>query len=106
MTGPSPVGRGKPGSKIHALSEHGGLPLSVAVSAANTNDSSALKPLVMAIPAIRSRRGPRRRKPNKLHADKAYDHTDLRDWVRGQNIRVRIATRASSTARSSASTAG
>lgn len=91
MTGPSPVDRGKPGSKIHVLSERAGLPLSVAVSAANTNDSFALKPLVMAIPAIRSRRGPRRRKPDKLHADKAYDQADLRQWVRDQGIRVRIA---------------
>jgi transposase len=91
MTGPSPVDRGKPGSKIHVLSERTGLPLSVAVSAANTNDSFALKPLVMAIPAIKSRRGPRRRRPDKLHADKAYDQADLRNWVRNQGIRVRIA---------------
>jgi transposase len=91
MTGPSPVDRGKPGSKIHALSDHAGLPLSVAISAANTHDSCALKPLVMAIPAIKSRRGPRRRKPGKLHADKAYDHPGLRSWVAHQGIRVRIA---------------
>jgi transposase len=67
------------------------LPLSVAVSAANTNDAAALKPLVRAIPAIKSRRGPRRRKPGKLHADKAYDHLDLRKWVRARGIAVRIA---------------
>jgi transposase len=91
MTGPNPVDRGKTGSKIHVLSDRAGLPLSVAVSAANTNDSFALKPLVMAIPAIKSRRGPRRRKPGKLHADKAYDHTDLRNWVRDLGIKVRIA---------------
>lgn len=63
----------------------------MAVSAANTNDVDALKPLVRAIPAIRSRRGPRRRKPAKLHADKAYDHTDLRKWIRDRGIIVRIA---------------
>ncbi|CRK57679.1 Mobile element protein [Alloactinosynnema sp. L-07] len=63
----------------------------MAVSAANTNDAAALKPLVMAIPAIKSRRGPRRRKPDKLHADKAYDIKDLRTWVRDQGIAVRIA---------------
>jgi transposase len=85
------VDRGKSGSKIHVLADRGGLPLSVAVSAANTNDSFALKPLVMAIPAIKSRRGPRRRKPGKLHADKAYDHAELRRWVRDQGIKVRIA---------------
>lgn len=91
LTGPNPVDRGKLGSKIHALSERGGLPLSVAVSAANTHDSAALTPLVMAIPVIRSRRGPRRRKPDKLHADKAYDIAALRAWLRQRNIGVRIA---------------
>ena len=91
MTGPNPVDRGKTGSKIHVLSDRAGLPLSVAVSAANTNDAAALKPLVRAIPPIKSRRGPRRRKPAKLHADKAYDQADLRTWVRDQGIAVRIA---------------
>jgi transposase len=85
------VDRGKPGSKIHVLSVRAGLPLSVAVSAANTNDAAALKPLVRAIPAIKSRRGPRRRRPAKLHADKAYDHAALRKWLRDRGIVVRIA---------------
>lgn len=91
MTGPNPVDRGKTGSKIHVLSDGAGRLLSVAVSAANTNDAAALKPLVLAIPAIRSRRGPRRRKPDKLHADKAYDQADLRTWLRDRGIAVRIA---------------
>ncbi len=50
------------------LTDAAGLPLAVAVSAANTHDSLALIPLVQAIPAVRSRRGPRRRRPAKLHA--------------------------------------
>jgi transposase len=91
MTGPSPVDRGKSGSKIHVLSDRAGIPMSVGVSAANTNDAQALKALVKAIPAVRSRRGPRRRKPAKLHADKAYDTADLRQWVRHRGIGVRIA---------------
>jgi transposase len=91
MTGPSPVDRGKPGSKIHVLSDRTGIPLSVALSAANANDAFALQPLVRAVPAIRSRRGPRRRKPAKLLADKAYDQADLRAWVRSRGIAVRIA---------------
>jgi Transposase DDE domain len=65
--------------------------LSVAVSAANTNDADALTPLVRAIPTIKSRRGPRRRTPATLHADKAYDHANLRRWVRDRGITVRIA---------------
>lgn len=83
--------RGKPGSKIHVLSDRRGLPLAVAVSAANTNDNQALKPLIRAVPAVRSPRGPRRRKPAKLHADKAYDSAELREWLRERGIIPRIA---------------
>ncbi|QOC94036.1 transposase [Micromonospora craniellae] len=93
MTGPSPVDRGRPGSKIHALSERGGLPLSVGVSAANTHDSRCLESLIQAIPAVRSRRGPRRRRPDKLHADKGYDYPHLRRMLRQRGIRPRIARR-------------
>lgn len=57
MTGPNPVDRGRTGSKIHILSDRAGVPLSVAVSAANTHDAAVFTPLVMAIPAVRSRRG-------------------------------------------------
>jgi transposase len=106
MTGPNPVGRGKSGSKIHVLFDRAGIPLSVAVSAANTNDSYALKSLVMAVPAIRSRRGPRRRKPAKLHADKAYDQADLRRWVRARASSYVSPAKASNPARNSANTTG
>ncbi|MET9031209.1 transposase [Nocardia sp. NPDC004168] len=74
LTGPNPVDRGKPGSKIHVLSDRAAIVLSVGVSSANTNDAEALRPLVEAIPAIRSRRAPRRRKPGNLHADKGIRH--------------------------------
>jgi hypothetical protein len=33
---------------------------------------------VRAIPAIPSHRGPRRRRPAKLHADRGYDYPHLR----------------------------
>lgn len=75
------------------LTDATGLPLAVAVSAANTNDQLALKPLVRAIPAIRARRGPRRRRPDRLHADKGYDVPELRTWLRDRGINPRIARR-------------
>lgn len=59
-TGPSPVDRGKPGSKMHMLTDRDGIPLAVAVSAANVHDSQALKPLVKPSRRCESRRGPRR----------------------------------------------
>jgi hypothetical protein len=73
------------------LSEAQGIPLAVAVSAANTHDINALKPLVCGIPAVRSRRGPRRRRPGKLRADKAYFSAEQLAWLRGRNIIPRIA---------------
>ena len=56
------------------ITERTGLPLSIGISGANLHDSQALEPLVRGIPPIRSRRGPRRRRPAKLHADKGYDY--------------------------------
>nr|WP_217999454.1 IS5 family transposase [Rhodococcus wratislaviensis] len=93
LTGPSPVDRGKKGSKIHVPSEANGIPLVVDVSAANTHDSTLLQPMVSAIPAVKSRRGPRRRKPGKLRADKGYDYDKHRQWLREEGIVPRIARR-------------
>ncbi|KOV67110.1 transposase [Streptomyces sp. NRRL WC-3618] len=73
--------------------ERTGLPLSAGISGANLHDSQALIPLVKGIPPIRSRRGRRRRRPGKLHADKGYDYDHLRRWLRGRGIRHRIARR-------------
>ncbi|MCT9011859.1 IS5 family transposase [Streptomyces rhizosphaerihabitans] len=91
LTGPNPTDRGKPGSKIHLVTDRNGLPLSLGISGANMHDSLGLQPLVRGIPPIRSRRGPRRRRPAKLHADKGYDYAHLRRWLRGRGIRHRIA---------------
>lgn len=91
LTGPNPVDRGKYGSKIHLIIERTGLPLSVGISGANVHDSQALIPLAKSIPPIRSRRGPRRRKPGKLHAAKGYDYRHLRRWLSGRGILHRIA---------------
>jgi transposase len=62
-------------------------------AAANTHDSQALRRLVMGIPAIRSRGGPRRRRPDKLRADKGYDFDSHRAWLRSRGITPRIARR-------------
>jgi transposase len=87
------VDRGKFGSKIHLITERTGLPLSVGISGANMHDSQGLEPLVRGIPPIRSRRGPRRRKPGKLHGDKGYDYRHLRQWLHARGITHRLARR-------------
>jgi len=76
---------------MHMLCDRAGIPLYVAVSDANVHDSRALKALVKAIPAVRLWRGPRRCRPGKLHADKAYDQPELRLWIRRRGMAVRIA---------------
>ncbi|MBD3580521.1 IS5 family transposase [Streptomyces sp. KD18] len=91
LTGPNPTDRGKPGSKIHLITDRNGVPLWLGISGANMHDSLGLQPLVRGIPPIRSRRGPRRRRPAKLHADKGYDYDHLGKWLRERRIRHRIA---------------
>ncbi len=90
-TGPSPVDRGKPGSKPHLLSDRSGLPLVVGASSGNTADSEGLKPMATELHMRHDPGQGRPIKPGKLHADKAYDRDDLRRWLRGKRIAVRIA---------------
>jgi transposase len=63
----------------------------VLISAANVNDGHLLLPLLDSVAPIRSPRGAPRRRPGKLHADKAYDQRFLRREVARQGIKVRIA---------------
>jgi transposase len=63
----------------------------VLVSAANTPDAQLLLPLVDSVAPVRSRRGRPRRRPDKLHADKAYDQRALRAEILARGIKVRIA---------------
>jgi transposase len=68
----------------------------VRLSAANAHDATQLLPLLDAIPAIigpRGRPGRPRKRPTKLHADKAYDSSALRRAVRARSITPRIARR-------------
>jgi transposase len=65
----------------------------VVLSAANANDSTMLEAVLDDIPAIRMPTGRRRRRPGKVHADKAYDHRRCRAYLRRRGIRPRIARR-------------
>ena len=61
------------------------------LSGANRHDSLFLLPLLDAVPSVASRRGPRRRRPAKLHADKAYDQRSLRKALQARGVACRIA---------------
>ena len=49
------------------------------------------EPLVDAIEPIQQPRGPRRCRPGKLHADKAYEAKHCRAYLRRRGIQCRIA---------------
>jgi hypothetical protein len=69
----------------------GGLPLSLLVTGANTNDSLVFEALLGDIPPVRTPAGQRRRRPEKVHADKAYDHRRCRAYLTRRGIKGRIA---------------
>jgi len=74
--------------------DRSGIPLSVIHSAANVHDSKALEQAVDAISPIRKpHRGRPRKRPVKLHADKAYDFPRCRRALRKRGITPRIARR-------------
>lgn len=90
-TGRNPTDRGKLGCKHHVLVDQRGLPLVARISGAQVHDSRMLIPLVEAIPAIKGLLGRPRKRPGKLHADRAYASRAHRAWLRRQGIGARIA---------------
>jgi transposase len=93
-TGPNPTDRGKPGAHHHILTERGGAPLVIFSTAANANEGTVLARLVDAVPPLKQppgRPGRPRRRPDKLHADKAYASKKNRTLLRQRGITPRIA---------------
>lgn len=75
------------------ISDAQGVPLVVWTTPANVYDSQGLLPLVRAIPAVRSRRGPRRRRPRELLGDRAYGSRALAQALREMRITPRLSPR-------------
>ncbi|MFH8775749.1 MULTISPECIES: IS5 family transposase [unclassified Streptomyces] len=92
-TGPSPVDRARTGSKHHLITEAHGIPLAASLTGGNRNDVTQLMPLIEAIPPVRGRRGRPRRRPDRLYADRGYDHDKYRKQVRAVGITPAIARR-------------
>ena len=63
------------------------------VTGANRHDSVVFEELVDAIPRVAGKRGRPRSRPDKLHADKAYDFARCRQHLRQRGIQSRIARR-------------
>jgi transposase len=85
LTGPSPVDRARRGSKHHLHCDGTGIPLAIALTGANRNDVTQLLPLVDSVGPVRGKVGRPRKRPERLLADRGYDHHKYRRelWERG-----------------------
>ena len=92
-TGPSPVDRARNGSKHHLLVDATGIPLAWTLTGGNRNDITQLIPLVDRVPPVRGRVGRPRRRPDRVTADRAYDHKPQRRELRKRGISAEIARR-------------
>jgi transposase len=91
-TGANPTDKGKKGTKRHVVSDRKGIPLSVIITAANVHDSMVFEELIDAVEPIKGPgRGRPRKRPEKLHADKAYDDKKCKGALRRRGIKSRIA---------------
>jgi transposase len=73
------------------IGDRHGIPLATRLTGANRHDSMVFEALIDAVPAIRQPSGRRRKRPAKLHADKAHDIPRCRQFLHRRHIRVRIA---------------
>lgn len=81
------LGRSKGGfgTKLHLLSDGGGLPLSVALLPGQAHESTQFEAVVDSV-HIRRRHGRRRRRPRRLGGDRAYHAQRIRQWLRRHRI--------------------
>ena len=73
--------------------ERAGLPLAALLTGANRHDSVVFAELLDAVPPTKTPAGRRRKRPDKVHADKGYDYPRCRRALSQRHIRVRIARR-------------
>ncbi|GGY53995.1 hypothetical protein GCM10010342_46900 [Streptomyces anulatus] len=76
--GPSPVDRGRLGSKHHVIVGSQGIPLAVSLTGGNRHDVTQLITLLDPIPRIGGLRGRPRNRPKRMFADRGYDFDKYR----------------------------
>jgi transposase len=92
-TGPSPVDRARNGSKHHLLVDASGIPLAWTLTGGNRNDITQLVLLVDRVPPVAGKPGRPRRRPERITADRAYDHKPQRRQLRRRRVKAEIARR-------------
>jgi len=92
-TGPNPTDRGKSGSKHHLMTDAHGIPLAATVTAANVPDVTQVFHVLVAMPNVGGKPGPKRQLPERLQGDRGYDSEPVRQLLRWLGITPVLARR-------------
>jgi transposase len=92
-TGPSPVDRGKPGTKHTLMVNKSGVPLAIRTAGANASDKTQILPLILDFPQVKGTPGRPKELPDEAYADRGYDSEPLREFLRWLGIAPHIAKR-------------
>ena len=93
LTGPSPVDRGRKGTKHTLLVDRHGVPLAIRTAGANASDPTQIIPLVLDFPRVTGKPGRPKERPDELYADRGDDSDDTRWRLRWLGIEPHIAKR-------------
>lgn len=93
QTGPSPVDRGKPGTKHTLMVDRNGVPLAIRTAGANASDHTQIIPLLLDFPKVGGKPGRPKQLPDVLYADRGYDSEAARWLLRWMGVEPRIAER-------------
>ncbi len=92
-TGPSPVDRGRKGTKHTLMVDRNGVPLAIRTAGANASDHTQIIPLVLDFPKVAGKPGRPKEMPDELYADRGYDSDDTRWLLRWLGIEPHVARR-------------
>jgi transposase len=75
------------------LTDSRGVPLAISLTGGNRNDVTQLLPLLDGIAPVKGKRGRPRQRPDRLLADRGYDHDKYRRELRTRGVKPVIARR-------------
>ena len=93
QTGPSPVDRGRKGSKHTVLVDANGVPLEIRLAPANASDQTEIIPVVREYLHDTEAADSPVEQPKHLYADRGYDSNPTRAWLQLLGIEPHIAKR-------------
>jgi transposase len=93
QTGPSPVDRGKKGSKHTVMVDKNGTPLAVHTAGANQSDQNEIIPIVLDFPKVKGKPGRPKEMPDEVYADRGYDNDAVRAILAWLGVETHIARR-------------